>query len=151
LCGDRGEDVELGGMRAEAIFVPVALLALWTVVVLFLMGFRRVGAVRAGQLRASAYKLGESADVPPEISIVNRHFMNLLEMPVLFYVVTLAFYVTRRVDTATVGMAWAYVLLRFGHSIIHLTSNRVVRRFYVFMVGNFVLLAMWIRFLAQVV
>ena len=32
------------------------------------------------------FRLGESANVPENIKLVNRNYMNLLELPVLFYV-----------------------------------------------------------------
>jgi hypothetical protein len=136
-------------MRGEAIFGPVSVLAMWTGGVLAMTGFRRVRAVRAGRLHARAFRLGESDEVPDEISVVNRNYMNLLEIPVLFYVVCLAFFVTHRVGPAAVWLAWIYVGLRMVHSLIHLTSNRVVQRFYVFATSNVVLMALWIAFIAR--
>ena len=91
-------------MRAEAIFGPVSALALWTGVVLMMTGARRILAVRAGRLRSHAFRLGESAEVPEDVAVPNRNLMNLLEMPVLFYVACIAFYVTRRVNTGVVVM-----------------------------------------------
>jgi hypothetical protein len=137
-------------VRAEAIFGPVSVLALWTSAVLFLTGFRRVGAVRARQLRQGAFRYGESAEVPDDLKVWNRNLMNLLEMPILFYVVCIAFYVTRQVTPAIVVLAWVYVGLRLLHSLVHLTSNRVIVRLAVFAVGNFVLLAQWICFMVRV-
>lgn len=137
-------------MRAEAIFGPVSVLALWTVAVLFLTGFRRVGAVRGRRLRQGAFRYGESPEVPDELKVWNRNLMNLLEMPILFYVVCIGFYVTRQVTSAIVVLAWVYVGLRLLHSLVHLTSNRVIVRLAVFAVGNFVLLAQWLCFMVRV-
>jgi hypothetical protein len=77
--------------------------------------------------------------------------MNLLEMPVLFYVVVLGFYATRRVEAITVWLSWAYVALRLMHSFIHLTSNRIIPRLMTFAAGNVVLLAMWLWFLWRMI
>jgi len=137
-------------MRPEAIFVPVSVLALWTGVVLLLTGARRVHAVRAGHVPRAAFRLGESPEVPPAVSIPNRNLMNLLEMPMLFYVACIAFYVTRHVGRGVVTLAWAFVALRLLHSIIHLTWNGVLPRLGAFALSNVVLLAMWIQFLARV-
>ncbi len=137
-------------MRAEAIFGPVSVLALWTVAVLLLTGFRRVGAVRARRLRQGAFRYGESPEVPDELKVWNRNLMNLLEMPILFYVVCIGFYVTRQVTQAIVVLAWVYVGLRLLHSLVHLTSNRVIVRLTVFALGNFVLLAQWLCFMVRV-
>jgi len=136
-------------MRAEAIFGPVGVLALWTGGVLMMTGFTRVRAIRAGRLHTRAFRLGESPEVPDEIAVVNRNYMNLLEMPVLFYVVCLSYYVTRRVGPVTLGLAWTYVGLRLAHSLIHLTTNRVIHRFWAFAASNVVLIWLWISFIRR--
>lgn len=122
-------------------------LALWTGCVLTMTGLRRVLAVRTGRLHVTAFRLGESAEVPEELALPNRNLMNLLEMPVLFYVVCIAFYVTGRVNQGVIVLGWSYVALRLVHSAIHLTTNRVSRRFAVFAASNIVLVFMWIRFI----
>ena len=136
-------------MTAETIFAPVSVLALWTGAVLLLTGYRRIRAVVKGRLPANAFKLGESPEVPPEIAVANRNLMNLLEMPQLFYVACVAIYVTHNVEAAPVALAWTYVGLRVGHSLVHITSNRVTRRLALFALSNFVLLAIWLWFIAR--
>ena len=138
-------------MQTESIFVPVTVLAIWTLVVVFLTGLRRVRAARAGRVPPGAFRVGESAAVPDDVAVVNRHLMNLLEMPLLFYVVVLGFYVTRRVEAITVGLSWAYVALRLMHSFIHLTSNRIIPRLMTFAASNIALLAMWLWFLWRLI
>jgi hypothetical protein len=134
-------------MRAEGIFVPVSVLALWTGVVLLMTGARRLLAVRARRVSSRAFQLGESPEVPDDVAVVNRNLMNLLEMPVLFYVVSIALYVTHHAGRGAVVMSWVYVGVRMLHSWEHLTTNRVRRRLALFALSNFVLVAIWIRFL----
>jgi hypothetical protein len=138
-------------MKPEAIFIPVAVLALWTQLVAFLTGMTRVRAARAGRVAPGAFKFGESPAVPDDVAVVNRNLMNLLEMPVLFYVVAFGFYVTQHAGPGVVRMSWVYVALRLVHSIIHLTSNRIIPRLTVFAASNVVLLTMWLRFLRRVI
>jgi hypothetical protein len=137
-------------MRPEAIFAPVITLALWTGVVLLMTGYRRLRAVAARRVKPSAFRLGDSAAVPEDVAVVNRNLMNLLEMPLLFYVVSIALYVTRQVQPSAVVLAWIYVGLRLAHSLIHVTYNGLRQRLVVFALSNFVLVAMWIRFAARV-
>jgi hypothetical protein len=137
-------------MRPEAIFAPVSVLAFWTGFVVLLTGFLRVRAVFIGRLRSSAFRLGESAEVPADLTLWNRNLMNLLEMPVLFYVVSIALYVTRHVETGIMVLAWLYVGLRVVHSLVHVTYNRVVHRLIAFALSNFVLCAIWIWFVVRV-
>ena len=137
-------------MRDESIFAPVSVLALWTGAVLLLTGVRRLRAVAAGRIRGDAFRLGESPEVPPEVVVTNRNYMNLLEMPVLFYVVCIALYVTHHVARAPLALAWIYVGLRLAHSLVHLTTNRIRRRLALFAASNFVLLSIWIWFIRRV-
>ena len=89
---------------------------------------------------------GESSAVPEPVRLPNRNYMNLLELPILFYVGCLALYVTDRADAVMCTLAWAYVALRALHSLIHLTYNNVIQRLSVFALSNFVLATLWIRF-----
>ncbi len=138
-------------MKPEAIFLPMIVLALWTGFVGFLTAFRRIRAVRIGRIPASAFRLGETKEVPPDVSVGNRNLMNLLEMPLLFYVVCTSIYVTQNTAMGLVRFAWAFVALRILHSIVHLTSNHIPHRLIAFLLSNLVLLAMWIWFAASVV
>ena len=70
--------------------------------------------------------------------------MNLLELPVLFYVVSLTVFVTGAVTSVIVATSWFFVLLRVAHSIIHITTNNVLLRLYVFVAGNTALLVLWL-------
>ena len=75
--------------------------------------------------------------------------MNLTELPVLFYVVCLMFYVTQRTDENVLWVAWIYVGLRALHSLIHLTYNDVIHRLSVFAIGNFFLIWLWVMFFVK--
>ena len=122
----------------------VALAAL-TFIVLLLIPYKRFRAGRSGQLVIDDFKFGESSNVPTDVSIPNRNLMNLLEMPVLFYMVCLTLYVTKNVDASLLSLAWLYVALRACHSLVHLTYNKVFHRLIVYAASNAVLAIMWIR------
>lgn len=135
------------GRVSTSIFYPVVALVLWTFAVLLLVPKARFKAARARQVRAADFAFGESESVPPETRLPNRNYMNLLELPVLFYVACLVVYVIGKVDAWSLGLAWLYVALRIAHSLVHLTYNHVIHRMRAFALGYFVLLALWIRIL----
>jgi hypothetical protein len=137
-------------MTQESIFLPVLALAVLTMLVLLIAATKRFRAVGAGQIGPNDFALGESANVPGHVSLGNRNYMNLLELPVLFYVVCLGLYVTGTVDTLVMNLAWAYVVLRVIHSLVHLTYNNVLHRLGVFAISNFVLAAIWVVFAMRV-
>lgn len=129
-----------------AILVPVFALAGWTGLVLILLGYRRV-ASSLGDARISPreYALGESAQVPLSATLVNRNYMNLLELPLLFYVGCLVAYATAVPSGGLLAAAWCYVLLRGLHTVIHVTYNRVLHRFAAFAASNVALIAFWVQ------
>ena len=111
-----------------AIFFPMAALVAWTFAVLLLIPIGRFRAGARGEVNAGDFRFGESARVPGAVSLPNRNFMNLLELPLLFYVVCIALYVTLSVDAHALVLAWLYFALRVGHSLVHLTYNNVFHR-----------------------
>ena len=134
-------------MNPTAILWPIGALALMTFAVLLLVPYRRFRAGFARQVRVEDFRYGESANVPGEVRLPNRNYMNLLESPNLFYVACIVFYVTDLVDVQAVAMAWVYVALRIAHSVVHLTYNKVMHRMMAFAASVTVLLAMWIHLL----
>jgi hypothetical protein len=127
-----------------AIFGPVFALAAWTIAVLLRMAFVRIGGATRGVVTTGDFSLGESAAIPPAILLPNRAYMNLLELPLLFYVVCVMAYVTATATPLVVALAWLYVALRVVHTLIHLLYNNVLHRLIAFGASNFVLVAMWI-------
>lgn len=133
-------------MDQASIFAPMGALVALTFLVLMQVPIRRFGAAFGRKVTAEDFRFGESAKVPGSVSIPNRNLMNLLELPVLFYVLCLAMFVSDRVIEVQLWFAWAYVGLRALHSLVHLTFNNVLVRLTLFALSNFVLIAMWVMF-----
>jgi len=127
------------------ILLPMAALVAWTFAVLLLIPYARFRAAFRGRVTVRDFRYGESDKVPGDVSLPNRNLMNLLEMPVLFYVACLTCFVTASTDTAAVYLAWFYVGLRIAHSLVHVTYNNVFHRLSVFATSNVVLIVIWIR------
>lgn len=130
-------------MNATNVLLPVMALVGWTLFVLFNIPWRRFRAAFKGQVSELDFRVGESRRVPAEVSLPNRNFINLLEVPVLFYVVCLVYYVSGAALTAFVLLAWIFVALRIVHSLIHLTYNSVRHRMLAFAASTIVLIVMW--------
>jgi len=133
-------------MHSVDILYPMFGLVGLTFVVLLQIPITRFRAAFAGRVTPNDFRLGESSDVPEGVRLPNRNYMNLLELPILFYVACLALYVTERADAGMCTLAWVYVGMRALHSLIHLTYNNVIHRLSVFALSNFVLATLWIRF-----
>jgi hypothetical protein len=139
-------------MNPNIIFYPVFAMFLLTAAVLLRLASLRLMAVRKGQVRLSWYRFyrGESGESDRMI-FTSRNYINLFEMPVLFYTGVILVYVTDMVDMTFVILAWLYVLARCVHSAIHVTSNRVPWRFNAFLISNLFLLALWGRLAFQLI
>jgi hypothetical protein len=133
-------------MPQDLIFAPMGAMALLTFAILGFIPVRRFRAAFANQVTADDFKFGESPRVPSHVAVANRNFMNLLELPILFYVVCLMYFVAGRVGPLPVGIAWAYVAARAIHSLIHMTYNKVTHRLIAYAVSNVVLGALWLTF-----
>jgi hypothetical protein len=132
------------------ILYPVFAMFALTMAVGMRMGYTRYKAVNGKRADPKYYELylGEE---PPDLRKLSRHYVNLLEIPPLFYVLCVIIYITGQTGNLLVGLAWLYVLLRLVHSFIHLGSNIVINRFRVFVLSAAVLaLMMVMTFLGMV-
>ncbi len=124
-------------MDPNLILEPMGALAALTFLVLLFVPAMRMTRRPSAQDSADG-------DIPGALS--NPNFVDLLEMPVLFYVICLMLYVTSRVSTTFIWLAWAYVALRAIHSIVHLTYDKLSHRMALFALSNLVVIAMWFFF-----
>lgn len=135
-------------MSHQAILIPLFIQVALTFILLFTLGPARVAAVEQGEVKLRDVALGQSA-WPQRITQLGRSFDNQFQLPVLFYVLVGLAVVTAKVDAPLVWGAWAFVASRVAHAVVHVTSNAVRQRFYAYVVGAVVLVAMWIWFAAR--
>ena len=126
------------------ILYPTFALAGLTLFCVFRLGFLRFAAVRRGEIDGRYFRLYRDYEEPEYLRAHSRHVVNLYEAPVLFYAVSIIAFVTETATTPLVVLAWTYVGLRYAHSYIHLTSNKVLYRFRLFGTSQIVLLALWL-------
>lgn len=130
------------------LLLPVLVQVGLTFVLLYAMGFARVGAIRARKVRIADIALRQPA-WPERATKLTNAFQNQLETPILFYLLVVLLIVTGTSNAGFVALAWIWVGLRIVHALIHVMNNNVTRRFYVFVAGTLVLLAMWVMFAAR--
>lgn len=123
---------------------PAFALVALTLLVVMRLARQRFAAVRAGRVDPRFYKLFRGADEPDDVAAIARNLNNLFEMPTLFYAGTAIAFAGQVAGTPLVALGWTYVALRYLHTAIHLTSNKVLWRFRVFALSLLVLLAYWI-------
>jgi hypothetical protein len=139
----------MDGISPNHVLYPMFAMFLLVAMVLLRMRSMRFAAVRRKEVRASFYRAYQGEEEPEPLRVIARHFSNLFEVPVLFYVGALMTYVTHQVTWWLVLCAWAYVGLRYVHTYVHLTVNNVIVRLSVYFASNFVLAVMWACLLVQ--
>ncbi|MEO2268458.1 MAPEG family protein [Pseudoalteromonas sp. YIC-656] len=130
-----------------ALFAQVLL----TLAVMVIMGRRRFAAARQKQIKMKQFNTMDLGEAPEHVQVAGRNFINQFEIPVLFYVATLAALTTNSVGYLFVGLAWLFVVTRVIHSIIHVTSNHLKSRYMTFLAGCIVVLLMWITLVWRLV
>ena len=134
--------------------LPVVLLPLFVEVLLtfglwFWMAWLRTRALRARSVRMRDIALREP-NWPPRVLQVGNAAHNQLEIPMLFYVLTILSIITRHADLVFVVLAWIFVLSRLAHAYVHTTSNDIRKRGPLFGIGLMVLLIMWVIFIVRI-
>jgi len=120
------------------VLYPIFAMLALTLAVMVRMGLARYRAVVRREVDHRYYEVYQGEE-PKHLRVLSRHFSNLVETPPLFYVACLIAFVTEQQGGLVIGLAWAYVALRFLHTYIHLGRNVVALRFRVFVLSIVVL------------
>jgi hypothetical protein len=136
-------------MSIQAVLLPLFVQVILTFVLLVWTARLRVGAVRRGDVHPRDVALREPNWGKRETQIANA-YQNQLELPVLFYVLTILAWITKQADLLFVALAWVFVALRLLHVVIHITSNHLSRRFAAFAASVVVLAIMWVIFMLRI-
>lgn len=126
---------------------PMFALVVFTYSMLFLNLFWRIQAVRQKQVPIKYFRTFDEGNAPTHIKAGGRHYANLFELPVLFYVAGLAALALDVSSPLLVVLAWLFVACRVLHAAIHMSYNDVIHRALAFGVGAMVVLAMWVALL----
>jgi hypothetical protein len=129
-------------MTGYEMFWPIIAHAALVYILYGLLGIRRRKMVQTGKIRKSDYR--ENRDEPAESLFVKNCLANQFELPVLFYACCILLYITEADNLIAVLLAWIFVVLRYAHAFVHVTSNRVSYRSPLFAAGYIVLGAMWV-------
>ena len=79
-----------------------------------------------------------------ETTQIGNCFSDQFELPVLFYVLIALALPLRHADLVLVLLSWVFVVTRFVHAGIFVTSNDLGRRSLAWFAGALVLFAMWL-------
>ena len=125
-------------MTIREVLLPLFAEVILTFALLFWMAFLRTRAIASGATKTRDIALREPGW--PE-----------LELPMLFYVLTILALDTHHAGATLVALAWLFVLARVIQAVIHVTDNHVRRRGLAYICGAIVLVIMWGEYMMDIV
>jgi hypothetical protein len=135
-------------MTIQAVLLPVfVLIGLTFVLLLGMVGSRR-GAVARGEVKGDVSL--RQANWPESTAQLSNAFSNQFELPILFYILIAMALPLRHADLFIVCMSWVFVVTRFAHAGIFVTSNNRGQRSMAWRAGAIVLFAMWLYFALKI-
>ena len=115
-------------MNQNLMYFPCLAMLVLTFIVMLRMLVLRIRAVKNKDIEMKYFKTYNVGVAPQLMLQTDRHFINLFEAPVLFYMVCAFSVITFKVDLSMLLSAWLYVIFRIIHAFIHLTSNKIRAR-----------------------
>jgi hypothetical protein len=131
---------------AANVFWPMLVLIGWTAGVGCLAVSRRVNEIRTKRIPLQSIARPRDIGSVLEDTQATDNFNNLLQVPLLFYVWCLAAVQLHLVNDYVLLVGWSYVGLRIAHTVIQVTHNRVMPRFRIWALSNFILILLWAIF-----
>ena len=128
-------------MNNDLIFLPVLAHVVLIFMLYIYLGIVKSKAVKEGTIDRKKAALDPKAWPEPVVKVINN-LGNQFESPIIFYIISIIYYLTNNVDSLLISVMSLYVLTRYMHTYIHVTSNFVPYRFKLFLVGVLILLAL---------
>ena len=137
-------------MTGTEIFKPFTAMLVLTFAVWVYMYVVRIGYMVRNRVDAQKATTPDRAMalLPDKVNYAAYNLRNLAELPIAFYALCLMLFVTGQVDSVYVMAAWAFFAFRALHSLVHCTFNRVLLRFYLYVLSA---LALWFMLARAVV
>jgi hypothetical protein len=125
-------------MTVQAVLLPVFVLIGLTFALLIWMALSRRTALVSRETKIRDIALGQP-NWPERATQIGNCYRNQFELPVLFYVLIAIALPIRHADLVIVILSWVFVVTRFVHAGIFVSSNDLGRRSNAWFAGVLVL------------
>jgi hypothetical protein len=130
-------------VSVQMVLLPVFVsVGLTFFLLLWMVGARR-SALVGGETKIRDIALGQP-NWPMRATKVANCYANQFELPLLFYALIALALPLRHADLVIVLLSWVFVVTRFAHAGIFVTSNDLNQRSLAWFAGVLVLFAMWL-------
>ncbi len=134
----------------KLLVLAVGAQVLLTLSILVALGVERVPRIARGEIKVADIAVERTA-YPLRARLLSNNLDNQFQLPVLFFVAALLALWAGASPWWEVLAAWLFVLLRYVHAAIHVTTNRVYRRFFAYAAGLAVLAVLWLMLLIRII
>ena len=126
------------------ILQPVVALMIWTMIIWAWMYITRIPAMQKAQIQPDEAQIVGLLDqkLPQSVQWKAHNYNHLHEAPTVFYAVAIVLAIIGQGDGMNAFIAWIYVGLRVIHSLVHVTANKVMVRFVLFLLSSLALIAL---------
>ena len=136
-------------MIGMEILQPTVALMIWTMVVWGWMYATRIPAMQKAKVDVDRLVNDPDASLdrtlPANVQWKAHNYNHLHEAPTVFYAVAIILAILGAGDGPNAFLAWIYVGLRVAHSLVHVTANKVMVRFVLFLLSSIVLMVLIAR------
>jgi hypothetical protein len=136
-------------MTIPSVLLPVFLQIGLTFALLIAMVGSRRSALVSRETKIRDIALGQP-NWPVRATQIGNCYRNQFELPVLFYVLIAIALPIRHADLVVVMLSWVFVVTRFVHAGIFVSSNDLGKRSSAWLAGALVLFAMWVYFALKI-
>ena len=136
-------------MEKTLILYPAILMMVLTLFLYVKNSLDNVKAKKSDAIKFSYFKTYQG-EVPDYVAVSRQTLKNQFELPIFFYFLISIILVFDKVSQLDLIFSWIFVVSRYLHCYIRLSSNHVPHRAKVFKLGMLVLIAWWITFLYNI-
>lgn len=112
--------------------------------------FARLYAVYTGDVDLKYYEIFEGGKCPDWVTKICDNLDNLFEVPPIFYAAAILVIALKLENEAIIFNAWGYVIMRYIHTLVHVTINKYLYRSAVFGISLYFLAMLWIQIIVKI-
>ena len=130
-------------MDNTLILYPILPVVFLNFFVVFHMRYVIEKAIKKREVRYRWFRVYKGS-APEDMLAARHHYKNFFEMPILFYLLCILLYIIDDVRDLDLWITWLFVVFKYIHSYIRITSNYVPNRAYAFYICVLLLSGGWI-------
>ena len=136
-------------MQETIILYPAIMMMILTIFLYVKNYLDNFKAMKNKELSSAFFKAYQG-EVPENVEVSRQTLKNQFELPIFFYFLITLILILKTPTALDLIFAWLFVISRYMHCYVRLTSNYVPFRAKIFTFGFFTLIIWWIVFLSTI-